>query len=296
MLNLLGQVEAAQDAAKVTDAVMNPSYWNSIIEFLKETGPAYGLKIVGAIVILLVGRFVAGAVRKGVRKLLLSRGVDPSLTGFVVSLAYFAIMAFTGIAVIERFGVQTAGLVAMLGAAGFAIGMALQGTLGNFASGVMILLFRPFKAGDVIEAAGVKGKVVEIQIFSTTIATPDNVRIIVPNGSLYGGTIKNFSGYDTRRVDMVMGIGYGSDINKAMEIINDLMSKDARVLKDPAITVAVAELADSSVNIIVRPWVNAADYWGVNFDFQKNCKEAFDAAGIDIPFPQTVVHLSKTED
>lgn len=284
----LAQADAVQE-------VTNPDFWASALDFLKTNGPEYGLKIVMAIVILIIGRMVAGSVRGGMKNVMLGRGVDPSLVGFVGSLVYFGIMAFTVIAVIGQFGVQTASFVAILGAAGFAIGMALQGTLANFASGVMILLFRPFKAGDVIEAAGVLGKVKDIAIFSTTIATPDNKKIIVPNGQLYGGVITNFNGYDNRRVDMTMGIGYGSDIDKAMEIINDLLSKDSRVLADPAVTVAVAELADSSVNIVVRPWVNAADYWGVFFDFQKNCKEAFDAAGIDIPFPQTVVHLNKME-
>ena len=281
--------------ADVAQSVSSPDFWTGAVDFLKTNGPAYGLKIIMAIVILLIGRIVAGSVRGGLKKVMLGRGVDSSLTSFVGSLVYFAIMAFTIIAVIGQFGVQTASFVAILGAAGFAIGMALQGTLANFASGVMILLFRPFRAGDVIEAAGVKGSVKEIQIFSTTINTPDNVKIVVPNGALYGGIIKNFNGYDTRRVDMVMGIGYDSDINKAMEVINDLLAKDGRVLKDPAVTVAVSELADSSVNIIVRPWVKSSDYWGVFFDFHKNCKEAFDAAGIDIPFPQTVVHLNKTE-
>ena len=255
----------------------------------------YGLQVLGAIAILIIGRIVAGGIRGGVRKVLTARQIDPSLVGFVTSLVYFMVMAFVVIAALSAFGIQTASFVAILGAAGFAIGMALQGTLANFASGVMILLFRPFKTGDVIDAAGVKGKVVDIAIFSTTINTPDNVKIIVPNGKLYGDTIQNFNGYDTRRVDMVMGIGYDSDINKAMEIIEDLLKKDERILKDPAYTIAVAELADSSVNIVVRPWVNSGDYWNVFFDFHKNCKEAFDAGGIDIPFPQTVVHMQKAE-
>lgn len=255
----------------------------------------YGMKVIGAIVILIIGRIVAGTIRGSIKKLMIGRGVDPSLTGFVTSLLYFLIMAFVVIAALAKFGIQTASFIAILGAAGFAVGMALQGTLANFASGVMILLFRPFKTGDVIEAAGIKGSVVDIAIFSTTINTPDNVKIMVPNGKLYGDIIKNFNGYDTRRVDMVMGIGYGSDINKAMEIIADLLKKDDRVLAEPGVTIAVGELADSSVNILVRPWCKSGDYWGLFFDFQKNCKEAFDAAGIDIPFPQTVVHMQKAE-
>jgi len=291
MMSFLSQAAVGESATQsVADAT---GFIASAMTFLKDNGPGYGMQIVMAILVFIIGRMAAGAVRGSIKKLMLSRGVDASLTGFVSSLAYFAIMAFTIIAVIGRFGVQTAGFVAILGAAGFAIGMALQGTLANFASGVMILLFRPFKTGDFIEAGGVVGVVKDIQIFSTTIATGDNIRITVPNGQLYGGVIKNYNGYETRRVDMVMGIGYGSDINKAMEIIRELLEKDDRVLKDPAITIAVGELADSSVNIKVRPWVQASDYWGLHGDFHKSCKEAFDAAGIDIPFPQTVVHMNK---
>jgi len=288
MLTFLAQADAAQPA-------VSPDVVAGLLEFLKTEGPGLGLKIVGAIVILLIGRLISGVVRNGVRKVMHARGMDPSLTGFVASLAYFALMTFTVIATVGQFGVQTASFVAILGAAGFAIGMALQGTLANFASGVMILLFRPFTTGDVIEAAGIKGQVVDIAIFSTTINTPDNIRITVPNGQLYGGIIKNFNGYDTRRVDMVMGIGYGSDIDQAMAILADLCAKDSRILKDPEVTIAVSELADSSVNIVVRPWVNSTDYWGVFFDMQKNTKQAFDAAGIDIPYPQTVVHLNKVD-
>jgi small conductance mechanosensitive channel len=289
MLNFFAQ--AAPTAGEAAQVLTDPTFWQNALDFVKAEGPGLGLQILGAIAILLVGRFVAASVRKGVRKLMGARGVDASLTGFIGSLAYFAILAFTIIAVVGQFGVQTASFVAILGAAGFAVGMALQGTLANFASGVMILLFRPFKAGDFIEAAGIKGSVKEIQIFSTTLATPDNIRITVPNGQLFGGIIKNYNGYETRRVDMVMGIGYTSDIDKAVEILTDLCARDERILKDPAVTIAVSELADSSVNIICRPWVNAPDYWGVFFDMQKNTKQAFDAAGIEIPFPQRTVHM-----
>jgi len=297
MLNFLGQAEAGQQtaAAATAESVTDPTLWMNGLQYLKDSGPAIAIQILGAVAILLVGRFIAGSMRKGVEKVMVGRGVDVSLTGFIGSLIYFAIMAFTLIAVVGRFGVQTASFVAILGAAGFAVGMAMQGTLGNFSSGVMLLLFRPFKAGDVIEAAGVKGKVVEIAIFSTTMCTPDNVKITVPNGALFGDIIKNFNGYDTRRVDMVMGIGYGSDHNQAMQILADLAKNDSRVLDDPETTIAVSELADSSVNIIFRPWVNSADYWGVYLDMHKAVKEAFDANGIDIPYPQTVVHLEKTE-
>ncbi len=293
-MTFLGQASVSDSSTQsVADAT---NFMGTVVDFLKANGPGYALQIVVAIVILVIGRMVAGALRNALKKVMIARGVDASLTGFVGSLVYFSIMAFTVIAVIGRFGVQTASFVAILGAAGFAIGMALQGTLANFASGVMLLLFRPFTTGDFIDAGGIVGTVKDIQIFSTTIATGDNIRVTVPNGQLYGGVIKNYNGYDTRRVDMIMGIGYGSDINKAMEIIRDLLIKDERVLKDPGITIAVGELADSSVNIKVRPWVKASDYWGLHGDFHKTCKEAFDAAGIDIPFPQTVVHLNKVED
>ncbi len=262
-----------------------------ITAFLTE----YGLKVIGAIAILIIGRLVAGSIRKGLRKVMTTRGIDPSLTGFVTSMVYFAVMAFVFIAALAKFGIQTASFVAILGAMGFAVGMALQGTLANFASGVMILLFRPFTTGDVIEAGGVKGSVKDISIFTTTIATPDNVKILVPNGQIYGGIISNFNGYDTRRVDMTVGVGYTADLNQTLEVIKGVLAKDSRILAEPETKVAVSEMADSSVNFIVRPWVNSADYWGVYLDFQKNCKEALDTAGIDIPYPQTVVHMQKTE-
>jgi small conductance mechanosensitive channel len=293
MLTFLGQVAAAQDTAGASESMTDPSKWMNMVT---ENGPDLAIQVLTALVILLVGRFVAGAIRGGVNKVMTQRGVDPSLTGFICSLIYFAVMAFTIIAVVDRFGVQTASFVAILGAAGFAVGMALQGTLGNFSSGVMLLLFRPFKAGDFIDAAGVKGTVMEIAIFSTTLRTPDNVKIIVPNGALFGDTIKNYNGYDTRRVDMVMGIGYGSDMDKAMQILADLAKNDSRVLDDPGTTIAVSELADSSVNIIFRPWVNSGDYWTLYYDMHKAVKEQFDANGIEIPFPQTVVHLEKSGD
>ena len=283
----LAQIEATETVEEAGELMTQAMNW------LQADGVSVGLKIVGAVAIFFLGRIVAAALRKSIKKVMTNRSVDPSLTGFVASLAYFAVIAFTVVAVVGQFGVQTASFVAIFGAAGFAVGMALQGTLANFASGVMLLLFRPFKTGDFIDAAGIMGSVKDIQIFSTTLATPDNVLITVPNGKLYGDIIKNFNGYDTRRVDMTMGIGYDSDINKAMEIIRGLLKNDSRIMSDPEPLVAVAELADSSVNMVVRPWVKGSDYWAVFFDFHKNCKEAFDASGIEIPFPQTVVHMQK---
>lgn len=253
----------------------------------------YGIKIVGAILILIVGRIIAGLARKGVKKGLSKGDVDVALVNFFGHLVYVAIIAFAVLAALAKFGVQTASFVAVMGAAGFAVGFALQGSLGNFAAGVMLLAFRPFKVGDFVDAGGTAGTVKEIQLFTTILATPDNVKVIVPNGAVFGSTIKNFAGYDTRRVDLVIGIGYDSSIQKAKEIMEGLIQKDERTLDDPPMQIAVAELADSSVNFVVRMWVKKEDYWGVKFDMTHAIKDAFDENGIEIPFPQRVIHQAK---
>lgn len=251
----------------------------------------YGLSVIGAILILIIGWTVAGWVAGSIRRTSAkSERVDTTLGSFFASMAKYAILAFTLIAVLSRFGVETTSFVALIGALGLAIGLSLQGTLANIASGVMLIIFRPFKVGDFVDCAGVSGTVKEITLFTTEMATGDNVKVIVPNGAVWGGTIKNFSGNATRRVDMVMGIGYGSSIDLAIKTMGDIIEADNRIHKDPAAFFAVGELADSSVNIIVRVWVNAPDYWGVKFELTKAFKEAFDREGIDIPFPQTVVH------
>lgn len=251
----------------------------------------YGLRIIGAIVILILGRIAAGVGRKMIRSVLEKSKTDPAVTSFIASLFYFLILTFAVLAALAKFGIQTASFVAILGAAGFAIGFALQGSLSNFAAGVLILVLRPFKAGDFIIAAGESGTVKEISLFTTVLATPDNVKIMIPNGTLYGDIIKNVSAYDTRRVDLVVGIGYGDDIQKAYDVLTALLGQDERILSDPAPKVAVSELADCSVNFVVRPWVNKEDYWPVKFDLTRKIKEAFDENGIEIPFPQQVVHM-----
>lgn len=253
----------------------------------------YGLKVVGAILILIFGRILAGFARKGVKRLLKKSKTDDALVSFLSSLAFILVIVFTVIAALAKFGVQTASFVAVLGAAGFAVGFALQGSLANFAAGVMLLLFRPFRIGDLIEAAGVLGVVKEIRIFSTEVATLDNVKILVPNGKIVGDVIKNITGYDTRRIDLVFGIGYASSISKAYDVIQKELKEDQRILTDPPAQIAVSELADSSVNFVVRPWVKKEDYWDVRFDLTRKIKEKFDDSGIEIPFPQQVVHLSK---
>jgi len=263
------------------------------VESATEFLALYGLKIVAAIVILIVGRIAAGLARRGVGKMLARGNVDPTVGGFVKNLTYILVMVFTVLAVLAKFGVQTASFVAVLGAAGFAVGFALQGSLGNFAAGVLILVLRPFKVGDFIDAAGTMGSVRQIGLFTTELATPDNVQILVPNGQIYGGTIKNYAANDTRRVDMVIGIGYGSSIKKAHELLKKTVTEDARVLDDPAPQIAVAELADSSVNFVVRPWCKKEDYWAVKFDLTEKIKLVFDENDIEIPFPQRTVHMQQ---
>ncbi len=251
----------------------------------------YGLKIVGAIIILVLGRIAAGLSKKIVDKMLQKTKTDPAVISFVSGLVYVLVLVFAVLAALAKFGIQTASFVAVLGAAGFAIGFALQGSLANFAAGVLILVLRPFRVGDFIEAAGVAGVVKEIQLFTTVIATVDNIKIIVPNGKLFGDIVKNVTGYDTRRVDLIVGIGYTSDIQKAYDVISNILKQDERVLDEPAPQIAVAELADSSVNLVVRPWVKKEDYWDVKFDLTRKIKEEFDANGIEIPFPQRVIHM-----
>lgn len=262
--------------------------WEQIIPIVTT----YGLSVLGAIAVLVIGLIVAGWARKGVRKGLGNiQAVDEMLTGFFASMAYYAVVAITIIAVLDRFGVETTSLIAVFGAAGLAIGLALQGTLSNVAAGVMLLFFRPFKVGDYVDGGGVAGTVKSVGLFVTEYATPDNVKIIVPNGQIWGSAIRNFSANPTRRVDFVFGIGYGDDINKAMDIVKGLAGADGRIHKDPEPFIVVGELGASSVDLITRVWCDAGDYWGIKFDLTKAVKETFDAEGISFPFPQRDVHL-----
>jgi small conductance mechanosensitive channel len=201
------------------------------------------------------------------------------------------ILTFAVLAALAKFGIQTASFVAVLGAAGLAVGLALQGSLANFAAGVLILVFRPFGVGDFIAGGGESGTVKKIDLFTTQLATPDNVKVIVPNSIISGGVIKNYTFPETRRIDLVIGIGYSSDIQKAFDVLMDIIKKDERILPDPVPQVAVSELADSSVNFVVRPWVKGGDYWAVRFDLMRRIKENFDANDIEIPFPQRMVHM-----
>ena len=255
----------------------------------------WGLKVLGAVVVLFVGLQVAKWVRKGVGKALTRGNMDPTLVPFISSLTYYLVMAFVVIAVLGMVGIQTASMIAVLGAAGLAVGLALQGTLANFASGVMLLIFRPFHKGDYVEAGGAAGTVEAVGIFTTTLNTPDNVRIVIPNSSVWGQTIKNYAANPTRRVDMVVGISYGDDIATAVDTVTRVLKAESRVLDDPEPVVAVSELGDSSVNLVVRPWCKKEDYWGVRFDLTRTLKEELERSGCSIPFPQRDVHLFRAE-
>jgi small conductance mechanosensitive channel len=217
--------------------------------------------------------------------------MDITLRRFVANLARMLLMLFVIIAAIHQLGIQTASLIALLGAAGLAVGLALQGSLSNFAAGVLIVLFRPYKVGDWIEGGGVSGAVEEVQILTTVLKTGDNKRVIIPNSQIMGTTITNYSANETRRVDLVVGVSYGDDLDKVRTELEGLVAADERILKDPTVTIAVSELADSSVNFVLRPWVKTADYWGVYFDLTEAIKKRFDEVGISIPFPQRDVHI-----
>ncbi|GGB03655.1 small-conductance mechanosensitive channel MscS [Agarivorans gilvus] len=256
----------------------------------------YAINIAAAILILFVGMIVARVMAASIEKLMNARKLDSTISHFVGSMVKYAIIAFVIIAAMSRIGIQTASFVAIIGAAGLAVGLALQGSLSNFAAGVLIIGFRPFKAGDYVEIAGTAGSVASVQIFTTVLKTPDNKQIVVPNAAVLGGNIVNYSTHATRRIDLVVGVSYKADLAQTKQVLRAVCEADSRVLKDPDITVAVLELADSSVNFVVRPWVNSGDYWPARFDLMENIKNALDEAGIEIPFPQMDVHLEKLAD
>ncbi|GIU53453.1 MULTISPECIES: mechanosensitive ion channel family protein [Shewanella] len=265
------------------------------IEGLMDQAPefimTYGLKVVMAIVIFIVGKYLANVAKKLTTKMMLGRKIDETVASFVGNLVWGLVFVFTIIATLGQIGVQTASLVAVIGAAGLAVGLALQGSLSNFAAGVLMVIFRPCRVGDFVEAAGVAGVIEEITIFSTKLRTGDNKTIIAPNSAMMDGTITNYSTKETRRVDLVIGVGYTSDIAETKKVISSVLDSNQYVLKDPAYTVALGELADCSINFVVRPWVNTADYWPAHFELLEQIKNALDAANIEIPFPQMDLHL-----
>ena len=261
------------------------------LEKARVLGMEYGMKILGALVILVVGLWLAKMLRKGLVGVMDRHKVDPTLTSFVASLLHVAVQVFVIIAALAKLGINTASFVAILGAAGLAVGLALQGSLANFAAGVLMIIFRPFRVGDFVEAGGTTGVVQEISIFTTIFNTPDNKRVIVPNSSVMGGNITNYSANDTRRVDLSAGIGYADDIDKARTAIQAVLAETDGVLKSPAPDILVSEMADSSVNFAVRPWCRPDDYWKVYFGVIEGIKKKFDEEGISIPFPQRDVHI-----
>jgi small conductance mechanosensitive channel len=263
----------------------------AILASLSDLVAQWGLKLLGALAVFVIGRMVAGWARRAIRRLLERSTIDATLVPFVTGITYYLLLAFVIIAALGMVGVQTASVIAVLGAAGLAVGLALQGTLGNFASGVMLLLFRPFRVGDFIEAAGVAGSVEAINIVTTTLNTPDNVGIVIPNSAVWGQIIKNYAANETRRIDLVASIAYDDDIGLAIRTLQGILHADERVLGDPAPTIAVSELGDSSVNIVVRPWCKREDYWSLRFDLTRTMKEQLEAAGCSIPFPQRDVHV-----
>ena len=267
--------------------------WNEVIILLKTNGIELAINVVTAIAIFYFGRMVVGLLMRGLKKMMQAQDVDVTLQTFVANLVRMVLLVFVIIAAISALGIQTTSFIAILGAAGLAIGLALQGSLSNFASGVLIVMFRPYKVGDFVEAAGISGVVEEVQILTTVLKTGDNKKVIVPNGQIMDSVITNYSANDQRRVDMVVGVSYGDDLDKVRSTLEQLVAADERILDDPACTIAVSALADSSVNFVVRPWVKSADYWGVMFDLTEAIKKRFDKEGISFPFPQRDVHLYK---
>ncbi len=251
----------------------------------------WSIKIITALLIFIIGRWIARFLANMSRKLMLKGKLDQMLVNFVGNILYALMLTIVVLAALEQLGIQTTSALAILGAAGLAVGLSLQSSLSNFAAGVMLIIFRPFKTGDFVEAGGIAGIVETITIFTTIMRTGDNREVIVPNGQIYSGTITNYSARETRRIDMVFSIGYEDNIKQAKTLIEEALKQESRILDDPAPTIMVLELGASSVDLAVRPWVNSSDYWAVRSDLLENIKAAFDANGISIPYPQQDVHI-----
>ena len=260
-------------------------------DVLIEGASKFGLQIIAATAVFIIGRWLARRLTEFLERGLKRAGTDPTLVSFFRNIAYFGLLVLVIIAAVGQLGVQTTSFIAILGAAGLAVGLALQGSLANFAAGVLMIIFRPFKSGDFVEAAGTAGVVEEIQLFTTTMRTPDNKTIIIPNAQVTSGTITNYSARDTRRLDLVFGVSYTDDLDKVKRVIGQVLAEEPRLLQDPEPLVGLLELGDSSVNFAVRPWVKSSEYWPVFFDLQEAMKKRFDKEGISIPFPQRDVHL-----
>ncbi len=282
------QGDAAPGAAVDLTSV---EWWTQQAQQLQVVGLEFGLKLIVAILIFMVGRTIARMLSNGLRKIMKAKEVDQILESFIGSLVYWALLTFVIIAAINHVGIQTTSLIAIMGAAGLAVGLALQGSLSNFAAGVLIVLFRPYRVGDFVEAAGVSGAVVQVQILTTVLKTPDNKQVIVPNSEIMSSIITNYSANDTRRVDLTVGVSYDDDLDKVRETLNEIIAAEERVLSEPECVIAVSALGDSSVNFVVRPWVKTSDYWPVHFDLTETIKKRFDAEGLSFPYPQQDVHV-----
>ena len=263
----------------------------ALIEFASTTGLQFLINLVAAAAIFIIGRWVAKAVHKVVVKGMQRANVEPLLVKFLGNILYALLLTFVILAAISRIGIQTASLIAVIGAAGLAVGLALQGSLANFAAGVMVIIFRPYRIGDYVEAGGVSGTVEDVQIISTELSTPDNRKIIVPNGQMMSGAVVNYSAHATRRVDLTVGVGYDDDIDTVRRVLESVVADDPRVLSEPAPNIRMNAMGDSSITWIVRPWVQASDYWDVYWEMTEEIKRRFDREGISIPFPQRDVHL-----
>lgn len=263
----------------------------NIIAGAQEIIAKFGINIIAAILIFVIGRWIAKLVRKILKKFMMGKQIDVTVVNFTCNIVYIILLIFIILGAISKVGIQTASLVAVLGAAGLAVGLALQGSLANFAAGILLIIFRPIKVNDFVEVAGIAGVVEKVDIFTTQLKTPDNKTLIIPNAQVTANNITNYTAKGTRRVDLVIGVSYSDNIDKVKDLIKDELKKDDRILTDPAPTIVVLELADSSVNFGVRPWTKADDYWGVYFDLTENLKKRFDAEGVSIPFPQRDVHI-----
>jgi len=268
---------------------------DALFSMIAELATTYGLKFVLAIVVLVIGLIIIKALTKGVLRMMKRGNVDESLVPFIKSLVSVTLKVLLIISIMSMIGIQMTSFIAVLGAAGLAVGLALQGTLQNFAGGVIILLFKPYKVGDYITTQGYSGTVKEIQIFTTILTTPDNQTVIIPNSPIAVNPLTNYSTQETRRVDFTFGIGYSDDIDEARYVINKIINEDERILKDPEPLIKISNLGDSSVDFATRVWVKSGDYWSVFFDTNEKVKKAFDSEGISIPFPQQDVHLYKHE-
>ncbi|SJL84954.1 small-conductance mechanosensitive channel MscS [Vibrio palustris] len=284
----------ASEAASVeTNVISNISYITDWFSNNTDLLFEYSMNIIWAVLILFVGNIAVKLIANSVSKLMKKRRMDKAVIDFVQAIVRYLLFILVLIAALGKLGVQTASVVAVIGAAGLAVALALQGSLSNFAAGVLIVAFRPFKSGDYVEVGGIAGSVSSIQIFQTVLNSPDNKMIVVPNSSIIGGPITNYSRHKTRRIDFVIGVSYKADLRKTQTVLRELMESDERVLKDPEVTVEVHTLADSSVNFVVRPWVKTEEYWPVYWDMMLRIKETLDENGIEIPFPQMDVHWER---